>query len=92
MNYYTTLFADQRKGKRKAMPFLALFHGAWQFFRTFVLGRGFLYKQDGFVICLIVGLSSYFKYAKLYERNNCLNSRAQSNEEYLRSLSRHNEE
>ena len=91
MNYYTTLFAEQRKGKRKATPFSALLHGAWQFFRTFVLSRGFLYKQDGFIICLNAGLSSYFKHAKLYERNKCLDGREPRNEDSLRSLSRHNE-
>jgi len=91
MNYYTTLFADQRKGNRKATPFSALFHGAWRFFKTFVLGRGFLYKQDGFIICLNAGLDSYFKHAKLYERNKCLDGREQRNEEYLRSQSRQGE-
>ena len=87
MNYYTTLFADQRTGKRKATPLLALGHGMWRFFKTFLLGRGFLYGQDGFVICLTAGLDSYFKHAKLYERNKCRDGRERENKDCIQKPS-----
>jgi glycosyltransferase involved in cell wall biosynthesis len=53
-------------GKR-AGPADAVFHGAWMFFRNYLLRLGFIGGFDGFVISLSKGVGTFLKYAKLYE-------------------------
>lgn len=69
MNRYSTLGAEKlASGGRRASILSGLMHGAWAFFRHFVLKKGFLDGGPGFVIALYNFESSFYKYAKLYDR------------------------
>ena len=42
-------------------------HGAWTFFRTYVLKRGFLDGAEGLMLAISNAEASYYKYVKLRE-------------------------
>lgn len=69
MQSYSTLFAEQYQGKRKSSLARAIGHGFFAFFKSYVLKRGFLLGQEGFIISLYNGHTAYYKYLKLQERN-----------------------
>lgn len=69
MQAYSTLFAEQNRGKRKSSPAKALCHGLFAFFRSYVLKRGFLGGYEGWVISAYNGHTAYYKYLKLHEAN-----------------------
>jgi len=69
MQQYTTLFADQLAGKKSATPWSAAIYGLWAFFRFYVIKRNIFYGYAGFITSFCYSLMSFFKYAKLYERN-----------------------
>lgn len=69
MQLYTDLFAIENKGKMKSSIFKAITHGIYNFFKTYILKRGFLGGYEGLVISLYVGHTAYYKYLKLYEAN-----------------------
>ncbi|TNH13440.1 glycosyltransferase family 2 protein, partial [Testudinibacter sp. TR-2022] len=50
MQHYTTLFAEQNKFKKRASVFSAITHGISAFIKNYLLKKGFLDGQDGFVI------------------------------------------
>ena len=47
----------------------AIFHGAWAFFRTYILRAGFLDGQKGFMLAISTAESTYYRYAKLMLMN-----------------------
>jgi glycosyltransferase involved in cell wall biosynthesis len=55
-----------RKGKRCTI-LKAIFHKNWAFFRGFIMKRGFLDGQHGYLIAKLTSYGSYFKYIKLWE-------------------------
>lgn len=67
MNRYTTGRAkDQRRqGKRGGLG-KAVGHGVWAFVRSFVLRRGFMDGQLGFVLAVLDAHNSYYRYLKLW--------------------------
>ncbi len=69
MNRYSTLGAEKlgSRGRKSSVP-MAFLHGLWAFFRHYVLKKGFLDGGAGFVIALYNFESSFYKYAKLYDR------------------------
>ncbi len=68
-NRYSSLWAKQNENLHKKGGILkALIHGGFKFFRDYFLKKGFLYGYRGFVISLVNGLTSFLKYAKLYEK------------------------
>ena len=69
MQHYSTLFAEEHAGKKKASAIKAFFHGAWAFFRSYVLQRGFLLGAEGFTVSLYNAGSVTYKYLKLLEAN-----------------------
>lgn len=69
MQSYSTLFAEQYKGKKKASLLSAISHGLFAFFKSYLLKRGFLLGQEGFIISLYNGHTAYYKYLKLQELN-----------------------
>ncbi len=69
MQKYTTLFAEQQCGKRRASIWGAIGHGVTAFFKSYIIRRGFLDGADGFVISMGNGTGAYYKYVKLYEAN-----------------------
>lgn len=67
--FYSTLYADQNKGKIRSSPLKAVTRGGAAFFKGYFLRRGFAEGYEGFLIALCQGLSTYFKYIKLHEAN-----------------------
>ncbi len=76
MNFYSTLSARERhkRGQRASLPG-ALGHGFWTFFRSYVLGAGFLDGAPGFYQALSAGEGSFYRYAKLREMNRSRSQR-----------------
>ena len=64
---YSTASAKQAyaRGKRSSVAG-ALGHGAWAFFRTYVIRRGFLDGAHGLALAISNAETSYYKYLKLW--------------------------
>ena len=64
---YSTASAKQAyaRGKRSSVAG-ALGHGAWAFFRTYVIRRGFLDGAHGLALSISNAETSYYKYLKLW--------------------------
>jgi glycosyltransferase involved in cell wall biosynthesis len=65
---YSTASAKQAyaRGKRSSVAG-ALGHGAWAFFRTYVIRRGFLDGGHGLALSISNAETSYYKYLKLWQ-------------------------
>lgn len=65
---YSTASAKQAyaRGKRSTVAG-ALGHGAWAFFRTYVIRRGFLDGGHGLALSISNAETSYYKYLKLWQ-------------------------
>lgn len=72
MQSYSTLFAEQNKGKKKSSLLKALGHGWFSFFKSYVIKRGFMGGYEGFVISAYNGHTAFYKYLKLKEANERL--------------------
>ena len=66
---YSTLFAQDHKGRKNSTPLKAVFNAGYSFFRTYVLKRGFLDGYPGLVIAFSHMATNFYKYIKLYEAN-----------------------
>ncbi|NUO73898.1 MAG: glycosyltransferase family 2 protein [Frateuria sp.] len=55
----------KRRGARGSLG-SAIAHGAWAFFRTYVLRRGFLDGALGFVLAVSIAEGTYYRYLKLW--------------------------
>jgi glycosyltransferase involved in cell wall biosynthesis len=69
MQSYSTLFAKQNQGKKKSSLGKAISHGLFAFLKSYILKRGFLLGQEGFVISAYNGHTAFYKYLKLQEAN-----------------------
>lgn len=69
MQHYSTLYAEQNKGKTSSFT-KALLHGFFAFFRSYFLKRGWLCGSEGFIISVYNGNSAFYKYLKLAEKSN----------------------
>lgn len=69
MQQYSSLYADENRFKKKTSPAQALLHGSVSFIKNYLLKRGFAYGADGLTISVANAQGSYYKYVKLYERN-----------------------
>jgi glycosyltransferase involved in cell wall biosynthesis len=65
MQMYSTLFAEQNKGKKSSSLFKALWHGWFAFLKSYFLKRGFLGGKEGFIISAYNGHTAFYKYLKL---------------------------
>jgi len=74
MQQYSSLYAEQNAGQKTSSPLAALMHGAWSFIRSYLLKSGWKHGADGLTICLTQAAGSYYKYAKLNERNRAIKS------------------
>jgi len=65
---YSSASAQQAyaRGKRSSVAG-ALGHGAWAFFRTYVIRRGFLDGAHGLALSISNAETSYYKYLKLWQ-------------------------
>jgi len=66
INRFSTIAAYEyfRAGKSTGL-FTATFHGAWSFFRSYILRAGFIDGYQGYICCSITAYASFLKYAKL---------------------------
>ncbi len=69
IQFYSTLYAGQNQGKIQSSPLKAVTRGGAAFFKGYFLRRGFADGYEGLLIALCQGLTTYFKYIKLYEAN-----------------------
>ncbi|WP_320034585.1 glycosyltransferase family 2 protein [Halarcobacter sp.] len=69
LDRYSTLFAQDKKGKKKSSPTKAFFNGGFSFFKTYFLKRGFMDGYAGLVIAFSHMATNFYKYIKLYEAN-----------------------
>ena len=66
MNAYSTAGAlMQLERGRKTSLAGAVWHGAWTFFRTYVLRAGFLDGREGFMLAVSNAEGAYYRYLKL---------------------------
>ena len=66
---YSEIYAKDMQGKKDASLFKAVSRGAFAFFKSYILRRGFLAGFEGFVICYFHALGTTIKYLKLHEKN-----------------------
>ena len=66
MDQYSTAGAQKfyAKGKTASLT-SAILHGAWSFFRTYVLRAGFLDGREGFMLAVSNAEGTYYRYLKL---------------------------
>ncbi len=69
LNHYSTLYAEQHKGKKKSSPTKAFLSGLFAFFKNYILQKGFLYGYEGLIISISNANGAFYKYMKLYEAN-----------------------
>lgn len=69
MQRYSTLFAEQNRYKQTSSLSKAIFHGCFAFFKSYILKRGILGGNEGFIIALYNSQTAYYKYLKLWENN-----------------------
>ena len=68
LDRYSTASAEQAFAKGKtSSPVSAVLHGAWAFFRTYVLRAGFLDGPQGFALAISNGQGTYYRYMKLWK-------------------------
>ena len=66
MNAYSTASAlMQLERGRKTSLACVVWHGAWTFFRTYVLRAGFLDGREGFMLAVSNAEGAYYRYLKL---------------------------
>jgi glycosyltransferase involved in cell wall biosynthesis len=66
MNAYSTSSAGMRIHRDvRAGVLVAIVHGTWTFFRTYVLRAGFLDGREGFILAVANAEGSYYRYLKL---------------------------
>jgi len=66
---YSTLFAQNNKGKKSSSPLKASLNGIYSFIKTYFFKRGFLDGYAGLVIAFSHMVTNFYKYIKLYELN-----------------------
>ena len=74
MQQYSSLYAEQNAGQKTSSPLAALLHGTWSFIRSYLIKSGWKHGADGLTISLTQAAGSYYKYAKLNERNRAIKS------------------
>ena len=66
MNAYSTAGAAMQFERGKSASLAgAVLHGAWTFFRTYVLRGGFLDGREGFMLAVSNAEGAYYRYLKL---------------------------
>ena len=70
LDRYSTASAEQTFAKGKtSSPLKAVLHGAWAFFRTYILRAGFLDGPQGFALAVSNGQGTYYRYITLWHLN-----------------------
>ncbi len=69
MDTYSTLYAQEHKGKKLSSPSKALFRSITSFIKNYFFQKGFLYGYEGLLISISNANGVFYKYMKLYEEN-----------------------
>ncbi|WP_263833660.1 glycosyltransferase family 2 protein [Sulfurospirillum oryzae] len=69
MQKYSTLWAQDKKGKKRASPLQAVVRAFFTFIKFYFLKKGFLNGYEGLVISISNANGTFYKYIKLYENN-----------------------
>lgn len=69
LQQYSTLWAEENKGRRKVSPLQAFLFAGFAFFKYYVLRKGWLYGYEGLLISISNANGVFYKYIKLYETN-----------------------
>lgn len=69
LDRYSSIFAEDNKGKKKSSPTKAFFNALFSFTKTYIFKRGFLDGYAGLVIAFSHMATNFYKYIKLYELN-----------------------
>lgn len=71
LNSYSSASAAmlQRRGRRGGLA-QAIYHGLWAFVRTYFLRAGFLDGREGFMLAVMNAENSYYRYIKLWLKQN----------------------
>ncbi len=71
LNNYSSAAATmlQQRGKKGGLG-TALLHGFWAFFRTYFLRAGFLDGREGVMLAIMNAENSYYRYIKLWLKQN----------------------
>ncbi|MFZ4525924.1 MAG: glycosyltransferase family 2 protein [Chlorobium sp.] len=67
MQHYSTLWAKEYHGRKKASPFKAFLYGLLTFFKSYVLKKGWVDGYAGLLISISNANGVFYKYIKLYE-------------------------
>lgn len=70
MQHYSTLFAEQNKGRIPSSLTKAIFHSLFAFCKSYFFKRGFLGGEEGFIISFYNAEVTYYKYLKLAEKRS----------------------
>jgi hypothetical protein len=69
MNHYSTLYAQENRGKKKSTPLKALSRALFAFFKNYIIKKGFMCGSEGLLISISNANGVFYKYIKLYEEN-----------------------
>jgi len=69
MQIYSSLFAEQYKGRKRSSLCKAIIHGLHAFIKSYFLKRGCFSGEEGFLISLYNSQVAFYKYLKLAEIN-----------------------
>ena len=67
LQHYSTLWAEEHQGTKKASPFKAVLYGMITFFKCYVLKKGWVDGYAGLLISISNANGVFYKYIKLYE-------------------------
>jgi len=67
--HYSTLFAQEHRGKKSSSPLKAILNSIYTFIKAYIFKRGFLNGYAGLLISFTHASSNFYKYMKLYEVN-----------------------
>ncbi|MDE3055093.1 MAG: glycosyltransferase family 2 protein [Verrucomicrobiota bacterium] len=67
MELYSTLFAEEHRGKRKSSLAKAIGHSLFTFCKNYFFQRGYRAGSEGFIISLYNAHTAFYKYIKLSE-------------------------
>jgi glycosyltransferase involved in cell wall biosynthesis len=69
MQHYSTLWAEDYRGKRSSSPTKAIARAIFAFVKFYIFKKGFLSGYEGLLISITNANSVFYKYIKLYEAN-----------------------
>ncbi|MEI7695756.1 MAG: glycosyltransferase family 2 protein [Chlorobium sp.] len=67
MQHYSTLWAEDQRGRKKSSPLKAMLYGVLTFLKSYLFKRGWRYGYEGLLISVSNANGVFYKYIKLYE-------------------------